>query len=297
MTHIDFLTLEIGSLRYVIDARDSGINLAVPFIFKPFLAIDTQLDPLTTSKTGDLRLILVDDPQIFEQVRGAPLCRSEVWELWRDDRGNDIFFSPRQAPPRRVTIDPTYQSGTIAFDFSALHGSDIYPLASTDIRITVNWLARFGDLLLHAASIAVGGEGCCFLGASGAGKSTLAAALATEMGVPILGEDQAILRNLDGEFWIFGTPWHERADRCSPQGVPLKKIFFVDRSLAPGVHPIAPSEGVQCILQTAFIPYYLPEKLPLILDRLSLLADTVPFFTINPVLGSDLSSQIIDQQI
>ncbi|HPX95967.1 MAG TPA: hypothetical protein PK057_05920 [Brevefilum fermentans] len=297
MTHIDFLTLEIGSLRYRIDARDSGINLAVPQIFKPFLAKEPPLDPLSPSKAGDLRLVLIDDPQIFERVRGVPLCRSEVWELWRDDRGYDIFFSPRQTPPRRVTIDPSYQSGTIAFDFSALNGSDIYPLASTDIRITVNWLARFGDLILHAASIVVGAEGYCFLGESGAGKSTLAAALATEMGVPILGEDQAILRNLDGEFWIFGTPWHERADRCLPQGVPLKKVFFVDRNLAPGIHPITPSEGVQRVLQTAFIPYYLPEKLPLILERLSLLASTVPFFTINPVLGSGLSSQIFNQQI
>ncbi len=297
MTLIDFLTLEIASLRYEIDARGSGLCLTVPPIFKPFLAIDTQLDPLTTSKTGNLRLILVDDPQIFERVRGTPLCRSEVWELWRDDRGNDIFFSPRQSLPRRVTIDPTYQSGTIAFDFSALNGSDIYPLASIDIRLMANWLARFGDLLLHASGVAANQAGYCFLGASGAGKSTLASELSSQPGVRVLGEDQVVLRDLDGEFWVFGTPWHERADRCSPEGVPLKKVFFVDRSLAPGVHPITPSEGVQRILQTAFIPYYLPEKLPLILDRLSLLADTVPFFTINPVLGSDLSSQIFDQQI
>ena len=157
-------------------------------------------------------------------------------------------------------------------------------LASTDIRITVNWLARFGDLILHAASIVVGAEGYCFLGESGAGKSTLAAALATEMGVPILGEDQAILRNLDGEFWIFGTPWHERADRCLPQGVPLKKVFFVDRNLAPGIHPITPSEASNVCKRLH----------PLLPAREVAVDPRTPFasgkhrslFTINPVLGS-----------
>ena len=206
--------------------------------------------------------------------------------------GDMTSFFRLQTPPRRVTIDPSYQSGTPP-TFCA-EWQRHYP-CSTDIRITVNWLA-LGDLILHAASIVVGAEGYCFLGESGAGKSTLAAALATEMGVPILGEDQAILRNLDGEFWIFGTPWHERADRCLPQGVPLKKVFFVDRNLAPGIHPITPSEGVQRVLQTAFIPYYLPEKLPLIPNAFRFWQAPFPFYD-QPCFRSGLSSQIFNQQI
>lgn len=292
MKTIDFLTLEIASLIYKIDARDSGINLTVPQIFKPFQTNGSTSGIMAGLRLGGLSLILENDPYIFKQVRGAPLCRSEVWELWRDDRGNEIFFSPRQSPPRRVSISPDYQSGTIAFDFSALKCASIYPLASADIRITVNWLARFGDLILHAAGLVAGEEGYCFLGASGAGKSTLATELLSQPGVQILGEDQVILRYLDGEFWIFGTPWHEHADRCSPAGAPLKKVYFVDRSLAPGIQPITPSEGIQRILQTAFIPYYLPERLPQIFDRLSLLGQTMPFFSIHYALGSDLSSYI-----
>ncbi|MGI6740023.1 MAG: hypothetical protein ACOX7C_00840 [Brevefilum sp.] len=266
--------------------------MTVPSIFNPFLFDDETDNQRKFSTPDSLSFHLIDEPWGANRVQGKSLCRSEVWELWRDDRGNDIFFSPRQSPPRRVSISSDYQSGTIAFDFSALNGASIYPLASTDIRITVNWLARFGDLILHAAGVALDDGGYCFLGTSGAGKSTLATELLRLPEVRILGEDQVILRYLDGEFWIFGTPWHERPDRCSPAGAPLKKVYFVDRSLAPGIQPITPSEGTQRILQTAFIPYYLPERLPQIFDRLSLLGQTIPFFLIHYALGSDLSSHI-----
>jgi len=125
------------------------------------------------------------------------------------------------------------------------------------------------------------------VGDPGAGKSTLAAVLATDPGVTVLGEDQVVLRYLDGCFWIFGTPWHINPDMCAPIGIPIEKIFFLDRTLKPGTTRISPLDGITRILQTAFIPYYQSKWVPGILDHLGLLAQQVPFYLLSYKLGTD----------
>ncbi len=102
------------------------------------------------------------------------------------------------------------------------------------------------------------------------------------------------MRYLDGQFWIFGTPWHERIDMCSSMGVQLKKMFILDRGMDLGIKPFSPSEGITRLLQTAFVPYYLTDKIHLIMDRLSILGEDIPFFTLNYALGSDILPQIVD---
>jgi len=293
----DQIKLSFASLKIVIDARDSGIQLTVPPIFNKFL-VETNFSKQPESELSEtLQLQVVHESQNPGQVRGNPLCRTPIWELWIDESGDFVFVSPRQSPPKRVTIGRTFQKGVVNFDFSSLHGREIYPLESIDIRIAVNWLANFGDLILHASGVAVGSQGYCFVGASGAGKSTLIKDLTDQGELTILGEDQIILRYLSGEFWIFGTPWHEYEDRCSPIGVPLKKIFFLDRHQIPGIKKYPASEGVTKILQTAFVPYYLPDKLPRIMDQLSLLSAKIPFYQLSYQLGTPVLPAIIEQEI
>ena len=99
-----------------------------------------------------------------------------------------------------------------------------------DVLLFVNWLATFGDFLLHAAGIAYQGKGYVFSGYSGVGKSTLATELAAIPGVTVLGEDQVVVRRQKNRYMVYGTPWHTNPARCAQGGVPLKKIFFLKRT-------------------------------------------------------------------
>jgi predicted ATPase len=132
------------------------------------------------------------------------------------------------------------------------------------------------------------GAGYCFDGAGGAGKSTLASALSASSEVTILGEDQVVLRYLDGQFSICGTPWHLNPAMCSPRAVPLEKLFFLERAGVDAVAPCSPLDGVTRLLQTALIPYYRPDVMPAILDRLAILAERVQFYTLSYRLGTDI---------
>ena len=131
------------------------------------------------------------------------------------------------------------------------------------------------------------GEFVAVMGPSGSGKSTLAGALMEIPGLEILGEDNIVLRYKDDQFFIYGTPWHLNPKMCSNRKAPLEKIFFLDRSIDPGMKKCDPMQGITRILKTAFIPYYRPETLPDILDRLNLLSSRVPFVLAHYQIGSD----------
>jgi len=163
----------------------------------------------------------------------------------------------------------------------------IYPPGELEIRLFSVWLAQFGDLILHASGAIKDGHGYCFIGQAGAGKSTLARALAKDPQATILGEDTLILRYLDGQFWLFGTPWHLDPDFCSPMGAPLDKLFFLDRSKPNGINLAPPIDGISQVLKTAVIPYYHPVWLARIMENLVLLSGLVPFFEFSYQLGAD----------
>jgi hypothetical protein len=212
---------------------------------------------------------------------------SATWEFGITNEDDYLFAEPHSDPPRAVIVKPDFTCGEILGDFSHYYDSPIFPIQDLEIRLYTAWLAGFGDIILHASGVMREGRGYCFIGDSGAGKSTLAAALAADPAITVLGEDQVVLRYVGGRFWIFGTPWHLDPAMCSPAGAPLEKLYFLDRSLTPGVGLIKPGEGVSRILQTAFIPYYLPAKLPGILDRLALAAEQLPFHSLSYQLGTD----------
>lgn len=241
---------------------------------------------------NQLKLELQTQPlRAFET--GALICRNEIWELWQQPDGQFIFTNPMQSQKRQVIIDPNFRGGKILGDFYAQN--PCYPLPQDlEIVLFVNWLAKYHDVLLHASGVAYAGLGYVFCAESGAGKSTLAAALSNKEGVTVLGEDQVLLRYLDGRFWIFGSPWHENRNLCSQLGVPLKALFFLEKNGISLLEPIRALEAVTRLLQTAFIPYYRPNSVNGILERLAYLAELLPMFRLSYPIGSDVFSMILN---
>lgn len=215
------------------------------------------------------------------------LCKTEIYEIYQSGAEELVFFAPRQKPPRAIFIDQNFSQGKVVGEFSNLKDTPFYPIQHTDIVFFSNWLANWGDLILHASGIAFDDRGYCFAGSSGVGKSTLADHLIAHENVTLLGEDQVILRNMDGRFWIYGTPWHEAPERCSPMGVPLERIFFLQQQEENTVKRITPFEGFKRLMQTAFIPYYRPQAVQDIMKTLSRLSETIPFSQMSFKLGTD----------
>jgi len=249
--------------------------------------------PKTPVFSDEIILHLVDQDLTRQGSWKSPINRNEIWELWLDEQDRFVFTNPRQDLLRQIIIDQDFSEGLLLGNFREpqVQNDRILP-QDLEIVFFVNWLAKYSDVILHAAGFAMDGKGVVFTGPAGVGKSTLAAALEREPSLTILGEDQVLLRYLDGQFWIFGTPWHENPLMCSPVGVPLGQVFFLEKNGRDQIQSISPAAGVTRLLQTAFIPYYRREAVEKILERLVLLSKHIPFNTLSYRLGTDVLSLI-----
>ncbi len=285
----DELRLSLAGLTIEIVNGVESFDFDYSPCHEKFLSRGQTLKP----ETEILRFEMVDSKTSPDLSPDSLLYRNEIFEVWRNPQNQLTFTQASQKPQRWIRLEPNFEHGLIIGDFKASNGKMAYPLQYIDIVIFSNWLANFGDLLLHASGIIWEGEGYCFIGHSGAGKSTLARDLREEHGLTVMGEDQIVLRKLDGQLMVFGTPWHETADMCAYGGVPLKKIFFLNRSASQIVSRVNRSDAVLRLLQTAFYPIYRPEIIGGIMDRLIELSDRVDFFELAYERGSDILSEIL----
>jgi len=283
----DVIGLRVADLELWLDARGSGVGLMLPACHGLF-TVPGKLP-------GGLMLQVREGPLAPTESWQSVFCDSGTWQLWLDGEGRHVFAAPRYSPPpRQITVDAGFCAGKVVGQFGAngSRGKAVYPLQDIDMVILANWLAETGDPIVHAAGIDDEGAGYAFVGPSGAGKSTLMSELASRHAITVLGEDQVIVRRREGRFLLYGTPWHSNPQRCSPGGVPLRKLFFLDRAGRRGITPCGPREGIERLMQDALIPYYNRMGVERILDGLAGLVEQVPLFTLSYRLGSDVMELI-----
>ena len=228
-------------------------------------------------------ILQVNQTEISRDLRWQQLVyRTKIWELWKDNQDFLIFYNPMQPVLRVLRVAPDFSAGQVDGDFRpGEQGADQILPRELEIVLFANWLGSFGEMILHAAGISLGGAGYAFVGHSGAGKSTLAELLAQNADVTLLGEDQVVVRRQGKDFWIYGTPWHYFSSRYSPEGAPLKGVYFLDGKGEGTLKNLTPLEGASRLLQTAFIPYYQPQFVQLILANLADLTQQTSLRTFN----------------
>ena len=129
-------------------------------------------------------------------------------------------------------------------------------LAVFAVVLMINYLAQGYGVIIHACGIDFNGKGMLFTGESGTGKSTLANLWDREKAGTVLSDDRTIVRYIDGEFRMYGTPWHGEAKFGAPPGVKLEKIFFLRHSQKNTIQQLSRVESVLRMLQCSFPPYW-----------------------------------------
>ena len=102
-----------------------------------------------------------------------------------------------------------------------------YPL---DQILMIHLLGRGGGLLVHACAISYEQSGFLFLGSSGSGKTTLVDLFANNSEALILNDDRIIIRQINQQLQIYGTPWHGTGCFANNYTAPLKAIYFLKQS-------------------------------------------------------------------
>ena len=239
------LELTIGGITVGINWKDRRREFEIPPAYQPFVR---------NGKT-DLRL---------EMRMGFPDCRigekvfdsTPVWSLHRDGDEFAIIINHAYPATKRLLILPQKDEPAGLY-FPGSDAKFLDPFFGPTLELLmINYLARGKGAIIHACGIEYNGTGLLFAGESGAGKSTLANLWNQTAEADVLSDDRTLVRAVDGELRMFGTPWHGEAKFGSPRGMRLEKIFFLQHGHKNTVQPLSAAGSVQRLLQCSFPPFW-----------------------------------------
>jgi hypothetical protein len=114
-------------------------------------------------------------------------------------------------------------------------------------------------LIIHAAGGTVQGKGIAFAAPSGTGKSTLSELLVQSPHNRFFSEERLIVRLVDKQWHVWGTPWHGEGNIARNESAPLSALVFLKQSQITKITPLSSSEGLHRLIQTASISWYSEE--------------------------------------
>lgn len=114
-----------------------------------------------------------------------------------------------------------------------------------------------GAFLMHSAVIEVDGDAYAFLAKSGTGKSTHIVLWRKTIGesVKIINGDKPIYRYIDGDLFVYGTPWCGKEGWNRNARARLKAICYIERAEQNSIEKITPAQSVLRAMKQVFIPY------------------------------------------
>lgn len=99
----------------------------------------------------------------------------------------------------------------------------------------------YDTLMVHASVIAHDGGGYMFLGRSGTGKSTHSRLwLKYIEDTHLLNDDNPVIRFVDGEALVYGTPWSGKTPCYRNESVPLKAVVRLSQAPYNRIARLAP---------------------------------------------------------
>ena len=266
------MKLEIGGFVLTVKLDGDGHSFKMADVYRAFLSEGRS------EAVFDVRYGSLPDLRSAERVFDS----GGSWKLYRDD-GKWWFAlqSPALGPePYQIAvIDTDFRRGDIYTAREIDHISGPCPLGyPLEELLFVNLLSLGRGVLLHALAVSDRGHGLIFAGTSGAGKSTLADLWKDEEGVTILSDDRVIVREREGRFWAYGTPWHGDVNLCSPERVPVDGIFIIRHGAQNRATPLEARTALTSLLVRSFPTYWNPEGMGFILEFLGRISRALPCY-------------------
>jgi hypothetical protein len=267
------IRLSIAGIRIAVSSADAGMKLALDGNLARFAAPPGKIDVNLLASWNDLAGFDCGE-EIFDS--------GGAWRL--SSRGNEYLI--RCCAPRFGTIP--YQIARFSRDFTRgevfLHrpffnpGAPINPLQyPLDEVIMLHLLARGRGVEMHACGVVdAAGGGYLFSGHSGAGKTTMARLWSHEPGITILSDDRIILRLLDGQYWMYGTPWHGEAEFAEPRRASLHQIFFLRHGTANALIRKSGAEAAAMLFTRTFPTFHDRDGIDFTLEFYQGLTERVP---------------------
>ena len=226
-------------------------------------------------------------PEISIREEDRVFDSSTFWSFYRIQSQYVLVLrtpSPDQSPYCIALFRERFRIADIHYNIPELtttsDGILPHPMAFPIFHITmISVLAQGYGVLVHACGVADGGRGYLFPASSTHGKTTMAR-LWEKKGT-ILNDERVVLRRNKGRLWIYGTPWHGEYDKVSPKGVPLDKIFFLNKAKANRACRQTELVSTSGFLAHCFLPFWDTDGMRFTLDFCAEVVSGIPSFMLD----------------
>lgn len=249
---------EVPSRSYVRSRQElpEGYKSMLDFSqYEPFFIGEDTSDDLAFSLTVKSHLTeeiekeIMDGSEIVLKVDDAL-----PWYYIRTKKGKTSYeFFP--LPDKSVGIlylDETCTKGEF-YPRPGVGSMSVMGMINTALRIMYTYNTTSKDtLLLHASVIDYDGKANLFFGTSGTGKSTHARLwLENIPGCKLVNDDNPIIRLVDGEFYVYGTPWSGKTPCYRNVCVPVGSLVRLEQAPENSIRRISGLEAYANILASS----------------------------------------------
>ncbi len=141
-------------------------------------------------------------------------------------------------------------------------------------------LLQHQGLHLHASAVALDGKAYLFSAPSGTGKSTHTRLWQSLFGnnALVFNDDKPALRQIDGRWFAYGTPWCGKDGINKDAKVPLAGICFLKQAKENRIRRLSTPEAVQNLLGQTIHRFRTQENMDRCLERIGELVQQIPIF-------------------
>ncbi|MEE0234775.1 MAG: hypothetical protein UD961_01265 [Bacteroidales bacterium] len=207
------------------DSIDAGKYLAA---YKPFIAESTGT-PLFR-----LRVEYVDDLKTTHPGRPKECLNDEAPYFWifdKEGRFNFGFSYSKSRPDCILVPSEDFSDSVVYIPSSMAERLTDFAISNSMMLLYTFRTSPFETLMVHASVIRHNDGGYMFLGRSGTGKSTHSRLwLSNIEDAELLNDDNPVIRIIDGEAMVFGTPWSGKTHCYKNESVPLKAVVRLSQA-------------------------------------------------------------------
>ena len=196
-------------------------------------------------------------------------------------------------------IEPTDEM----IEFESKLGEEIHGTSQTSyvseavaiLRVICDYIIDKGGFFLHCSCLSYKGDGIIFTAPSGTGKSTHAALWRRHFGSEVvsINDDKPLVRERDGRFIIYGTPWKGKHNIGTNTEAPIKAIVFLRQAPENSAERLSAIEALGLIMQQTIMPRD-REKMSALLDLLDRLMESVPMYRLSCNISDEAVTTIYD---
>ena len=194
--------------------------------YTPFTAEENAPDPIFS-----LKVCLTDSIKEVAEGKVKEIFNDEPPYFWLFEDLKDPqewffgFSYSKNHPDCIVRVTPNFSEGRVYLKRANAEHLMEFAISNAMMLLYTFRTCPHDTLLVHASVIENDRGGYMFLGKSGTGKSTHSRLwLENIEGSTLLNDDNPIIRIIDGEAYIYGSPWSGKTPCYINRRLPLKAI-------------------------------------------------------------------------